>query len=424
MIFYIDPGTGSMIFSLAIGLLSVAWFGIRKVYLKLKYLSPGREKSDGSMLPLVIFSDDKRYWQTFEPICRELNERGFNITYLTMSENDPVLHVSYPCLHAEYIGEGNKAFARMNFLKATMLFSTTPGLDVYQWKRSKDVRFYVHIPHGANDSTTGYRSFGLDYYDAVMLSGQYQEDAMRELEMLRNLPAKEAVMVGVPYLDKLAERFRISPELPPHGRTVLVAPTWGASSLFSRFGEAMISALIRTGYHIILRPHPQSFTADKELMEKLMDQFPDSDQIEWNRDADNFEVLRKSDIMISDYSGVIFDFAFVFDRPVICADTKMSTDPLDAWWLGKPLWAVDALPRIGPLLTEDKLPQIKDLIDMALEDHSFTESRHQARDETWAFRGEGAKRAADYLVSKYEELTGQSGKPDHKLQNDKNRPES
>ena len=83
-----------------------------------------------------------------------------------------------------------------------------------------------------------------------------------------------------------------------------------------------------------------------------------------------------------------------------------------------------ALPRIGPLLTEDKLPQIKDLIDMALEDHSFTESRHQARDETWAFRGEGAKRAADYLVSKYEELTGQSGKPDHKLQNDKNRPES
>ena len=186
----------------------------------------------------------------------------------------------------------------------------------------------------------------------------------------------------------------------------------------------MITALIKTGYHIILRPHPQSFTADKELMEKLMNAFPNSDQVEWNRDADNFEVLRKSDIMISDYSGVIFDFAFVFDRPVICADTKMSTDPLDVWWLGKPLWAVDAIPRIGPLLTEDKLPQIKELIDMALEDHSYTESRHQARDETWAFRGEGAKRAADYLVSKYEELTGQSGKPDNKLQNDKNGPES
>jgi CDP-glycerol glycerophosphotransferase (TagB/SpsB family) len=370
----------------------------------------------------VIFSDDKRYWQTFEPICRELNERGFDMTYLTMSENDPALQASYPFLHVEYIGEGNKAFARLNFLKTTMVFATTPGLETYQWKRSKDVSFYIHIPHGANDSTTGYRSFGLDYYDGVMLSGQYQEDAMRELEKLRDLPEKEAVMIGVPYLDELAERFRKSPALPPHTRTVLVAPTWGTSSLFSRFGESMIQALVGTGYHIIMRPHPQSFTADKELMEKLMNQFPDSDQIEWNRDADNFEVLRKSDIMISDYSGVIFDFAFVFDRPVICADTRMSTDPLDTWWLGKALWAVDALPRIGPVLTEEKLPQLKELIDRAIEDHSFAESRHQARDETWAYQGEGAKRAADYLIGKYRELTEANENTDN-IQKDENKPE-
>lgn len=31
---YIDPGTGSMLFSLAIGLLSVLWYSIRKLYLK------------------------------------------------------------------------------------------------------------------------------------------------------------------------------------------------------------------------------------------------------------------------------------------------------------------------------------------------------------------------------------------------------
>ncbi len=376
--------------------------------MKLKYLSPGKEKTNADAIPLVIFSDDKRYWQTFEPVCRELNARSIDMTYLTMSPSDPVLNASYPYLHAEFIGEGNKAFAKLNFLKATLLFSTTPGLDTYQWKRSKDVRFYVHIPHGSNDATTGYRSFGLDYYDAVMISGQYQEETMRELEQLRGLPPKETVMVGVPYMDEMETRLKESPEYPPHDRTVLVAPTWGASSLFSRFGEYLIQALSDTGYRVILRPHPQSFTADRELMEQLMKRFPNSDRIEWNRDADNFEVLRRSDIMISDYSGVIFDFAFVFDKPVICADTKMNTDPLDAWWLGKPLWAVDALPRIGPSLTEEKLPQIKELIDQAITDNSYTKSRHQARDETWAYRGEGAKRAADYLISKIEELTESS----------------
>ena len=42
---YIDPGTGSMLFSLAIGLVSVIWFGARKIYLKLKYLTPGKTKT-------------------------------------------------------------------------------------------------------------------------------------------------------------------------------------------------------------------------------------------------------------------------------------------------------------------------------------------------------------------------------------------
>ena len=404
---YIDPGTGSMLFAILIGAIGVARFVLKGVFVKLKFLFTGGQKVDtaADTIPLVIFSDDKRYWQTFEPVIRELDSRAFDMKYMTASPDDPALKSTYPHLHAEFIGEGNRAFAKLNFLKATILLSTTPGLDVYQWKRSRDVKYYVHLPHGANDATTGYRSFGLDFYDAVLLSGEYQETAMRELEQLRNEAEKEAVIVGVPYMDEMVKRLAACPELPPHPRTVLVAPTWGASSIFSKYGSSFIDTLISTGYHVILRPHPQSFTADRELLDKLMSAYPDSDQLEWNRDADNFEVLRRSDIMISDYSGVIFDFAFVFDKPVICADTEMLVDPLDAWWLGKPLWAVTALPRIGPRLTADSIGNLKALIDSAIDDTSYTESRHEARDETWMYRGEGAMRVADYLTAKYDEMT-------------------
>ena len=41
----------------------------------------------------------------------------------------------------------------------------------------------------------------------------------------------------------------------------------------------------------------------------------------------------------------------------------------------------------------------------ALEDKSYEASRHEVRDETWTHRGEGAKRAADYLMEKYAALT-------------------
>ncbi len=410
---YIDPGTGSMLFAILIGAIGIARFVLKGLFVKLKFLFTGGQKVDSAAdtIPLVIFSDDKRYWQTFEPVIRELDSRGFDVRYMTASPDDPALRSSYPHLRAEFIGEGNRAFARLNFLKAVLLLSTTPGLDVYQWKRSRDVKYYIHLPHGANDATTGYRSFGLDFYDAVLLSGAYQETAMRELEHLRGEAEKEAAIAGIPYMDEMVGRLAACPELPPHPRTVLVAPTWGASSIFSKYGSSFIDALLHTGYHVILRPHPQSYTADRELMDTLMAAYPDSDQLEWNRDADNFEVLRRSDIMISDYSGVIFDFAFVFDRPVICADTEMLTDPLDAWWLGKPLWAVTALPRIGPKLTADGIGNLKALIDSAIEDTSYTLSRHEARDETWMCRGEGAVRVADFLLAKYTELTNAGPAP-------------
>lgn len=183
-------------------------------------------------------------------------------------------------------------------------------------------------------------------------------------------------------------------------RTVLLAPSWGTSSILSRYGSEFIKDLLATGYHIIVRPHPQSFTSEKELMDKLMTEFPENDQLEWNRDSDNFDALNRSDILISDFSGVIFDFSLVFDKPVICADTEFDASPYDAWWLKRLPWGLSVIPRLGAKLTKENRADLKKMIDDCLEDESFTESRHQVRDEAWAYQGEGATRMADYLENK------------------------
>ncbi len=399
---YIDPGTGSMLFAILIGAIGVARFALKGASVKLKFLLSGGQKVDtaSDAIPLVIFSDDKRYWKTFEPVVRELDSRSFDVTYMTQSPDDPGLSASYPHLHAEFIGEGNKGFARLNFLKATMLLSTTPGLNVYQWQRSKDVKYYIHMTHAPSELTT-YRMFGVDFYDALLLSGQYQIDDCRALEKLRNEPEKECVIVGIPYLDETLKK-KEQEQAPEHDRTVLVAPSWGSNSILNRFGNELIDLLLGTGYRIIIRPHPQSFTSEKAMIDKLMAEYP---QLEWNRDTDNYNVLCRSDVMISDFSGVIFDYSLVFDKPVICAYTDFNKDPYDAWWLETPIWTATAVPRLGPILTKENLPSIKEMIDEAVESKSFEDGRHAVRDETWMYRGEGAKRAADYLIDKYNELT-------------------
>ncbi len=402
---YIDPGTGSMLFTVLLGLVGAAVYSIRMLLIKLRFaFSGGKAEVSTEKIPLVIFSDDKRYWSIFAPICRELDRRGMDVVYMTASPDDPGLENPYRHVRAEFIGAGNKAFAKLNFLNATIVLSTTPGLDVYQWKRSKNVQYYIHIFHTAGE-VTRYRMFGIDYYDALMIAGDYQQQDIRELEALRGLPPKEIVKVGIPYMDEMAARLAAVGPAPEHPRTVLLAPTWGPSAIFSIHGGKIIDVLLKTGYHVIIRPHPQSFASETELISGLMEQYPESDQLEWNRDTDNFEVLRRSDILISDFSGVVFDFSLIYDKPVIYTDPNFDLAPYDAWFLSHPLWTLSALPRIGQELNMENLSALKEMIDSCLEDSRYAQGRKEVREETWAYYSEGACRAADYLMAKYEELT-------------------
>lgn len=405
MRFYIDPGTGSMLFTILVGVLGAGIYALRNVAVKLRFLLSGgsQEKSNGDRIPFAIFTDSKRYWNVFEPICREFEKRGKKLVYMTASPDDPALEEKFQHVECKFIGEGNKAFAKLNLLRADVVLSSTPGLDVYQWKRSKDVKWYAHILHAANDATA-YRMFGLDYFDAVLLSGDYQVKQLRTLEKLRDLPPKELPVVGLPHLDEMKKRLEQAGEVPPHPTTVLLAPSWGASSILNRYGGKIIDALLSTGCHVIVRPHPQSYTAEKEMLEKLMKQYPDSENLEWNRDNDNFEVLRRSDILISDFSGVIFDFSLIFDKPVIYADTAFDKAPYDACWLEEDMWTFSILPKIGCQLTQETLPTIGKMIDTCLHDPRYQEGRRQARQETWANIGGAAPLVADYLIQKYDEL--------------------
>ncbi len=408
MLLYIDPGTGSMLFTILIAVIGSLIYLMRGLKVRMGSLlnrNKAKEAEEGQ-LPLVFFSDHKRYWNIFEPILDELDRRGVDAVFMTESQDDPGLSKHYEHIQSEWIGEGNKAYARLSFLKARMLAATTPGLEVYQWKRSRDIPFYVHLSHGCNDPIM-YRMFGLDYYDSVLLSGEYQVEQIRKLEQMRGLPAKELEIVGIPYMDEMRARLAEADrqeEKKEGGKTVLLAPSWGKSGILSVFGSDILDALLATGYHIIVRPHPQSYTSEKEMLEGLMAKYPADDRLEWNRDNDNFEVLRRSDILISDFSGVLFDFTLVFDKPIIYTDTSYDRGPYDAWWSKEPLWTFETLPKLGLQLTRENFGQLKELIDRCIDDPVFKAGRDQARRETWMHPGEGTQRTVDYLLKKLAEL--------------------
>ena len=402
---YIDPGTGGMLFSILFGLFSVVVFAFRTLLMRMKFHSGSKSnrKTNSRKIPIAVFTDHKRYWNVFEPLLDEFEKREQKVVYYTCSKDDPIFNKKYEFITGVYLGEGNKAFSKLNLLNAYVMISSTPSLDVFQWKRSKDVDYYIHVQHGANDISM-YRLFGTDHFDALPLSGEYQVEEIRKIEAMRGIKTREAPLVGIPYMDEMKKRVEAAGPVPEHERTVLLAPSWGASGILSRFGEKLINALLSTGYKIIVRPHPQSFITETKMLDELMSKYSDESKITWNRDNDNFEVLRQSDILISDFSGIIFDYTLVFDKPLIYTDTKYDISPYDAYWIKEKPWTFRILPELGLELNEDNVSTVKDLIDRCIEDPSFAKGRDKARAETWVHMGEGTVRTVDFIMEKYKEV--------------------
>lgn len=402
---YIDPGTGSMLFSILIGAAATLFFVAKAAWIKLKILLSGKTDGSGvvdaSYKTYVIYNEGNQYWNVFKPVTDEFEKRKIPLMYYTSSKTDPIFEQKYEFVTSEYIGEGNTAFAKLNMLSAGFVLMTTPGLQVYQLKRSKSVKHYSHVLHMPNDATT-YRLFGLDYFDSVLLTGDYQKDDIRTLEKNRGINSKDLVTVGCSYLDVLSEKINSIPAEENHVFTVLVSPSWGEVGVLKRFGERLLDPLAATGWKIIVRPHPQSKKSEADMLKRLEERYKDYANVEWDYNRDNIYSMKKADIMISDFSGIVFDYTFLCNKPVMYVNTDMDLRPYDAYDLNKQLWQFSVLEKMGIKLEEKDFANIKEVIQNASDSPELAEQRKIAKETAWMNIGKAGEKIADYMISTVE----------------------
>ncbi len=400
---YIDPGTGSMLFSILIGAAATLFFLGKAAWIKLKVLFTAKKggvstTADSNYKKYVIYNEGLQYWNTFKPVCDEFEKRGIELTYYTSAQNDPCFEMDYKFVKPEFIGEGNLAFVKLNMLSAGFVLMTTPGLQVYQLKRSKRVAHYSHVLHMPNDATT-YRLFGLDYFDSVLLTGDYQKEDIQTLEKQRGIKAKELITVGCSYLDVYKENIAKIPEEENHPFTVLVSPSWGDVGILKKFGERLLDPLAATGWRIIIRPHPQSKKSEAEMLARLEARYKENSNIVWDYERQNIYSLKKADIMISDFSGIIFDYTFLCDKPVLYINDGMDLRPYDAYDLGdKKLWQYSSLEKFGKKLDEKDFNNIKEVIQNMSDSKELADARKTAKAQAWMYEGQAGKRIVDFML--------------------------
>ena len=409
---YIDPGTGSLLFSALFGIIGTLFFLSKALIIKLKNFSftnaNKKDKNSKTKSKIIIYGEDKRYYNVFKPIIEELINLEIPITYYSSSEDDPIFEIKNDLLHSEFIGVGNKAYAKLNFIETDICLMTTPNLDVFQLKKSKGVKKYVHIMHAPSEAAL-YCLYSLDFFDAVLLNGKNQIDDIRELENLRKTKIKELDIIGSTYLDELEKKKEIAEikskfKKNNDKRTVLIAPSWGINGLLTRFGYKLIDAILENDFYCIVRPHPQSLIVEKELIEKLKDKYKDNKNLEWDFDVDNILSLSRADVMLSDFSGVIFDYAFLFEKPAIIPSFTFDKRGTDAIELKDETWTLKTLPKISVSLDENNFSEIANIVSETINNETIKENILKVKEEAYMYRGEAGKRGAILLNKMLKDL--------------------
>jgi len=400
---YLDPATGSLLFSLVLGTAAAAFFVLKGLLHKgksrlYKILGKHEDASD-SEHSLVLYSEGKQYLGTFRPILQELARRKISCLYLSSDPEDPLLASGSELVQTKHIGKSYAAWAYLNTLRADVVMMTTPGLDVLQIKRSRHVKHYTHVIHAPTDKAFN-RPFSFDYFDSVFLCGAHQEKTIRTLEAVRGSRPKQLILAGCVYYDELLadfQRHASGPraDSPPR---VLVAPTWGKNGLLTRYGTRVIQPLAEAGFQVTVRPHPQSRSAEPELLAGIQAETRKYPNLRWDDASSPLTAMEEADILVSDISGIIFDYCFLTGRPVVTLDFQPEKRGFEASDLPYEPWELTMLDVVGRRIGEADFGRLPEIVAQEAGDSSRREKIRALRDEFVVNFGHAAGPVVDELV--------------------------
>ena len=338
---------------------------------------------------IVFYSEDISSFVYFEQIIRELTEKmGYQICYMTSAKDDPILKNENKNIRSFYIGDSE--IVKLKFflgLKAKVLIMTMPDLGTYHIKRSKAFPVhYVHVFHSIVSSHTIYRKGAFDHFDSIFCTGPHHVEEIKATERLYNLNHKNLVECGYGLLDKLQKSKPLQNQemhTKDGRKRILVAPSWGKKGLLETKGLELVKILLEAGYHVTVRPHPMTIRKWPKIIKTIKNEFKDNTNFEMETDLSSFESLYSAYGLISDWSGIAIEYAFVCELPVLYIDgfPKINNSSYDKISC-KPL-EVSIRNLIGKVISPNELKSLPEIIESTYENIDFfTTKIQEVRNQT------------------------------------------
>ena len=361
---------------------------------------------------IVFYSESSSILYPYvEEIINELGKRDQKICYVTSSKNDPIFKNENKKIKSFYIGDGSVKYKFFWELKAKVVIMTMPDLENHWIKRS--IVFpvnYIYLFHSMNSTHMAFQKDAFDRFDTIFCVGQYQIQEIRATEQLYNLKQKKLVECGYGLLDKLLK------SRPSHSqenflsknnkKKILIAPSWGKQNLLETVGIDLVEILLDAGYHVTVRPHPMTTKKSPKLIKQIKEKFEKNPDFLLDANTSSFEQLFSSYALITDWSGIGHEYAFVCERPVIYVDVPKKARNKKYDKIGFVPLEISIRSKIGEIISIQNLGSIPERIEF-LYGHitDFQSKIKKIRDDTIFNIGKSGEAAANEIIRIVNEKT-------------------
>lgn len=324
------------------------------------------DESNRQARTLVFYSEKGIYLRYYEGLIQEiLNKSDLEISYLTADIDDPIY---------QYENNRIKPFFIRNFeaslfpkLDSKVVVMTLPDLNRFYIKKTTnpDVN-HIYVFHAIGSTHLQYNFGAFDHYDTIFCVGPHQETEIRKTEALYGLNPKQLIAYGYPYLEQVYlehQKFlKDKPQIENSKKKILIAPTWGKNCLLETCINQLIKVLQKTDYEIYIRPHPEFVKRRGKIVNRIKKQVENIVNIHLELDLVSGINVHNADMLITDWSGIAFEFAFGTERPVLFINTPLKIDNPKYQELSIEPLEIFARNKIGLAVNLDQIDQVEQIL--------------------------------------------------------------
>lgn len=357
---------------------------------------------------IVFYSEKNGFYKYYrDTIDIILKKTNIIIHYISSDPEDEIFELANDNFQTYYIDE--KLMILMMKMDADVVVMTTPDLQNYYLKRSmvRDDIEYIYIDHGFSSMNLTYHYNALANYDTIFVQNEAVYNELKEQELKFGFKSKKIIKSGYALIDNMIKSYSAIKDK-EKTKTILIAPSWQKDNIMDLCIDNLLTNLLQTNYKIIVRPHPQYVRHCKEKIESLNNKYKDYPNFELQIDFSSNDTVYNSDVVITDWSGIAFEYSFTTLKPVLFINTPMKV-------INEKYMEIDSIPfdiilrnKIGKSLEIIDINKINDCIESLLKDDDYSsESIKRIRDSYLYNIDSSAKVNAKYLVDtlieKYED---------------------